>query len=188
MPLELEPYHQGVSDQELIDDLRRVANKVPRDQRITQNYYTDHGKYHACSFVRRFSGWLSALKKAGIETTRTYAIPVDELFVNLYEVWLRLGRQPYSTEMRRPLSRHGLGPYKRAFGGSYRRALREFVKWANEAESPPANLPVLVQASEKAIDEQLATYRGDYEHWCCCEMVRCAAYAELRHRTERNLR
>jgi hypothetical protein len=57
------------------------------------------------------------------------AISDQELFSNIQEVWIRLGRQPRKRDMAASSSRYSERPYARRFG-SWRRALEAFVQWA----------------------------------------------------------
>jgi hypothetical protein len=130
MRFQFEPDHHGVTNEQLIEELRRVAQDAPNGTKITQAYYDLCGKYAACTYVRRFGGWLNALKAAGLEATRRYRVSDDELFQNLETLWEQLGRQPYTSECVPPLSQFGPDPYKRRFG-SWQQALRAFVEVAN---------------------------------------------------------
>ena len=130
MRYQFEPDHHGVTNDQLIDDLRHVSQCAPTGTKITQAYYNRCGKYAACTYVRRFGGWLSALTAAGIEATRRYRISDEELFQNLERLWEQLGRQPYISECAPPLSQFGPDPYKRRFG-TWQKALRAFAELAD---------------------------------------------------------
>ncbi|MBI3401651.1 MAG: HNH endonuclease [Acidobacteria bacterium] len=62
-------------------------------------------------------------------------IPDEELFDNLREAWIQLGRQPRRSEMGPPISRFGREPYVRRFG-SWLAALRAFVGITGSADQP----------------------------------------------------
>jgi hypothetical protein len=51
-------------------------------------------------------------------------------FKNLEEVWVKLGRQPKSYEMEKPLSQYTSGAYEKRFG-TWRKSLIEFVEFIN---------------------------------------------------------
>ena len=102
MKFELEEYHRGVTDDELISDLKRVAAELNRNS-ITRDDYKDRGKYGVTTHIRRFGSWFSALGKAGLEKTRTpMNLPEEDLFENLEEIWTKLGRQPRYAEIQSP--------------------------------------------------------------------------------------
>lgn len=60
-------------------------------------------------------------------------LPEEELFNNLEEVWIELGRQPKYNEMQKPLSKYHVGTYENRFG-TWRKALKRFVEYVNSEE------------------------------------------------------
>ena len=81
--------YRNVTDDELINDLRQVANKLQKDS-VTHNEYDQQGKFNSHVFGRRFGGWLNALEKAGLQKTRNYNITDEEAFQNLENIWIKL--------------------------------------------------------------------------------------------------
>jgi hypothetical protein len=134
MKFELEPYNRDFSKEDLISDIKKVATSL-RNDTLTQEEYNKHGKFSSSSCVRRFGGWLNALEKAGLEKSRNYNISEEEWFNNLEHVWTSLGRQPYPSDMEKPLSRYSHAGYKRKFGG-WRKALGAFVEYINKEDIP----------------------------------------------------
>ncbi len=121
MKFELNPYHRNVSDDELINDLKRVAKKLDKDK-ITIAQYKEYGKFNSSTLQRRFGGWLKTLEKAELKQTRIYGVSDEEYFRNLENVWATLGRQPYYSEMEKPLSKYSKKAYCYRFG-TWRKAL-----------------------------------------------------------------
>lgn len=74
--------YQNTNDDELIADLRHVANKLQKDS-VTSREYNQQGKFNSHIFDRRFGGWLNALEKAGLLRTRNYNITDEEAFQNI---------------------------------------------------------------------------------------------------------
>jgi hypothetical protein len=134
MKFELKPYNINASDKDLIEDLKKVALKLHKET-ITVADYKKNGRFSYSTQARRFDGWLKALEKAGLKKTRTYNITDEEWFNNLEEIWIRLGRQPYPSDMEKPLSKYSYAGYKRKFGG-WRKALEKFVENINKDEIP----------------------------------------------------
>lgn len=126
---ELEPWNRGLTDEELLSDLRRVADERGRDT-VTYSEYDAYGRCRSRTIEVRLGGWNSALKRAGLKVERRVGLTREELFENLEEVWSRLGRQPREREMVRPLSRISKGTYSRHFG-TWRKALEAFIQWVN---------------------------------------------------------
>ena len=133
MKFELDNYNRNVSDDFLLLDLRTVAKKLGKNS-LTRQEYDINGKCHSSTQCRRFGSWINALKKAKLQQTRTSPnVPEEELFKNLEEVWIKLGRQPRYDEMQRPFSKFLVDTYKRRFGG-WRKALECFVEYVNNEE------------------------------------------------------
>jgi 5-methylcytosine-specific restriction endonuclease McrA len=133
MRFELEPHHRNIPDDELVADIRRVAEELGK-RSVTIDEYNERGKFHNTTLTRRFGSWFGALQRAGLEKTRNLHISNEELFDNLVEVWLGLGRQPKYNDLAKTISNYSSGTYEKRFGG-WRKALEAFVKWANEGET-----------------------------------------------------
>lgn len=130
MRFELESYHRGITDEELLAELRRIATHLNKST-VTRADNDDLGKFGSHTYVRRFGNWFEALEKAGLKQSRSpMNIGIEELFLNLKEVWVRLGRQPRYVEMQKPLSRYSAGTYENRFG-TWRKALEQFVNYIN---------------------------------------------------------
>jgi 5-methylcytosine-specific restriction endonuclease McrA len=129
----LDEYHRNLTVDELVEDLKKVATKLNKDS-LSQMEYAKYGKYHPCSVTRRFGSWAKALETAGLNKSRNYGITDEELFENIENVWIKLGRQPYYGDMRKPLSKFSGGTYGRRFG-AWRKALEAFIKQVNCEET-----------------------------------------------------
>lgn len=132
MKFELDTYNRNTPDQDLLDDLKRVAKGIGKDK-VTIDEYNEKGKFHSTTLTRRFGSWFKSLEKAGLEKTRNLNIPDEELFENIETVWLRLGRQPRYQEMTKPLSKFSSGTYEKRYG-TWRQALVRFVEFINSEE------------------------------------------------------
>ncbi len=129
MKFELKPYKRNTPDQELLDDLKKVALKLGRDK-ITRTEYDENGVYSSGTLERRFGNWSNSLEKAGLQINVQRNISDTELFENIEEVWLQLGRQPLYVEIKQPLSKYSTTPYEKRFG-SWLKALEAFVEFIN---------------------------------------------------------
>lgn len=136
MKYELEPYHRGVPDEELLADLRRVAKELEKD-RVTFREYNQKGRFSATTLAERFGSWHAAIDQADLRRAIHRNISDEQLFKNLVEVWTALGRQPRSRDLRPGPSRFSWNTYAYRFK-TWRKALEEFVKWANEGEPSPS--------------------------------------------------
>jgi hypothetical protein len=136
MRYELDPLHRNIPDQELLDDLKRVAAKLGTST-VASRQYSEHGRFSDSSFKRRFGSWRNALERAGlVSEVRNVKYTDKQLFSNLVDVWSHFGRQPRHAELTLQNSRISVDSYKRRFGG-WRKALEAFVRWANEGELVP---------------------------------------------------
>jgi hypothetical protein len=134
MKFELEDYHRGVTNEELLAELKRVASTLNKFA-LSRADNDEHGKYGTTTYIRKFGSWFNALEKAGLEKTRTpMNLPEDELFQNLEEIWIKLGRQPRYAEVQKPLSQFHVGTYENRFG-TWRKALEKFVAYINSEET-----------------------------------------------------
>jgi len=129
MKFELENHNRNTPDKELLDDLVRVAQELKKEK-VTIDEYNERGKFHSTTLTRRFSSWFKAIEKAGLKKSRNLNISNEELFANMQEVWLKLGRQPRYTEMMKPLSLYSAATYDNRYG-SWRKALEKFVEFIN---------------------------------------------------------
>lgn len=125
MKYQLNKYHLNTPEQELLDDLKNVADKFPNGT-MTKNEYNEIGKFSSGTMERRFGSWNKALEKARVKINVQYIISEKELFQNIEDVWIHLGRQPLNNEMKAPLSKYSEKPYRNKFG-TWRKALEAFV-------------------------------------------------------------
>ena len=134
MKFELEEYHRGITNEELIAELKRIASKLNKTA-LNRTDNDEHGKYGTTTYIRRFGSWFNSLEKAGLEKTRTpMNLPEEELFKNLEEIWIKLGRQPRYAEVQKPLSKYHAGTYENRFG-TWRKALEKFIAYVNNEEN-----------------------------------------------------
>jgi hypothetical protein len=132
MKFELEKFNQNVPDEELVADVKRVATEL-KQVFLTMRQYDKLGKFSASTMKRRFGSWSKVLQKAGLQKIKrqqNVRIEDDELFKNLEEVWIKLGRQPRMSEMFEPLSKYSSSVYKRRFS-TWMEALEKFVAYIN---------------------------------------------------------
>ena len=130
MKFQLETYHRNVSNEDLIQDVRQVANKSGKHT-VTIAEYEQLCKYHPSTLQRRFRSWFNVLQVAGLQDSRSRLNISDyELFDNIKDVWIALERQPKYSEFKSPLSKYSAGTYENRFG-SWRKALEAFVNYIN---------------------------------------------------------
>lgn len=130
--------YRRLSKEDILEDIRQCAIKLNKNT-ITSDEYNSIGKVHSATVTRRFSSWNNALKLAGLSQTINHAISDNELFENLKSVWVALGRQPRSVDIKRPASEFHYATYKRRFG-SWGNTLDSFYHWLKivEVEQTPS--------------------------------------------------
>ena len=122
------------------EDLIRVA-KICNKNTVTYSDYKEHGKYSAEHLFKRFNSWDDALQFAGLAPTglARKKISKQDLFENIEEVWIMLGKQPTSTDIiKSGFSKYSIDTYKKRFG-SWRKALESFVEWVNKRDEACAD-------------------------------------------------
>lgn len=132
MNFELQKHNHNIPNDELLSDLRRVADELGKSPTLEE--YNQNGEFHSSTLTRRFGNWFRALERAGLAATRSpLNISVADLFENLEEVWRRLGHQPRYREVQKPISKYSAATYENRFG-SWQGALQAFVDYINNEE------------------------------------------------------
>ena len=144
LPNENQTKVKGIDIDDMIKDLQDVATRIGKTS-LTCNQYSQHGKYSVSLFLNKFDSWNNALKVSGLVPfdhplgggTKN---KVDEYacLEEIERIWVALGRQPTTTDIKNGLSKYSLHTYERRFG-SWRKALEYFVAYMNgeqEVEKP----------------------------------------------------
>jgi hypothetical protein len=119
------------SKDDLLAELRRVVTIVGRNV-LTMADFDAHSSVSAGTISRRFGGWERALTKAGIEQSESAnkRWTKEQCFENLASVWTHYGKPPSFRQMFSPPSEISGDAYVNRWG-TWRKALREFVSWAD---------------------------------------------------------
>ena len=129
MKFELNNFNRNISEEELINDLKRVNSLLlEKGQKLTFRSYNKYGKVTSGTIQTRFSTWNKALKRAGIEPTEEKNIDDIDLFKNLENVWIYKGSQPVFRDMSNEPSKYTAVTYSQRFG-TWRKALENFVDY-----------------------------------------------------------
>ncbi len=132
MKFQLNEYKRNISQDDLVADLKRVALETGKDKLTTKDYKKFGGKYSIDSFSKKIGSWFDCLELAGLDKTRSLLNrPDEELFENIKDVWVTLGKQPSYDDMDLGFSKFRASTYARRFG-SWRKALEEFVDFINQ--------------------------------------------------------
>ncbi|MFQ6066951.1 MAG: homing endonuclease associated repeat-containing protein, partial [bacterium] len=109
--------------------------------------------FSASTFHTKFGSWFNALRIAELKKTTNLGVSDEEYFKNLESVWVKLGRQPKYKEMQKPLSEYCAGAYEYRFG-TWRKALKEFIKYINSEEIPELENKEPVSINKSQISKQ----------------------------------
>ena len=132
-----------ISNSDYTSDLRHVAELLG-NKTVKNTEYRELGKYDAQKMSTRFGSWEKALLAAGLQPTGyTVSVSNEELLEEIERLWIHLGRQPTTTDIRAGLSRYGLTTFLRHFG-SWRNALVTFVNFVNEETEQGPSLDVVL--------------------------------------------
>jgi hypothetical protein len=118
---------------------------------LTRAEYTSLGNYHGSTVSHRFGTWNNALRKAGLQITLNKKITDVDLFDDIQYTWIKLGRQPTTTDIKAGQSNYSLNTYTRHFG-SWRKALKSFVFYINSDCNDTENF----QDDEKNLENVVA--------------------------------
>ena len=127
--------YSTLTDEQLIEDLKKVAT-VLCSSSFSSGDYQRYGEFSRDTFFRRFGTWNNALEKAGLIPYKQVSgrkISDEIILQEIERVWIKLGRQPTTTDIKNGVSVYSLNTYARHFG-SWRNALQTFVEYINGEE------------------------------------------------------
>lgn len=120
-----------ISTEELVSDLVCVSKTINKTT-FTSKEYDTIGAFSSCTYFKRFHTWNNALIAAGLIPYTYTNIRINEFacFEEIERIWIELGRQPTSTDVKNGISKYSLHTYERRFG-SWRKSLEAFIKYIN---------------------------------------------------------
>ena len=132
------------SDEDFFEDVRAVAAQLGRNY-VSIEEYAKYGRYSHGSKVKKYKSWDAIMRVSGLESTPFRTGPNlkysdEELFQEIERVWIKLGRQPSSTDFRRKEFVFDIKAFTRRFGG-WRKALEAFVEYINADRTEEDSLP-----------------------------------------------
>ena len=134
MKFEVKKVNRNIPNEELLADVKNIASTYGLIT-MSQDIYVQYGKFHPTTLIRRFGSWFKVLELCDLKPSRSRInIPNEELFANIEQIWLTLGRQPKYSDIQKPLSLFSVGTYEQRFGSWYN-ALDAFVIYMSEEES-----------------------------------------------------
>ena len=144
---------RGISEQDLLSDLKLVAEKIGTET-VTAIAYDEHGEFGKTTVLRKFGTWNKALNAAGLDLNNRLNISNEELFENLANVWQTLGRQPFGRDISKSeVSKFSLGTYEKRFG-SWNKALISFINYIESSNNEITSEKIISAPKEKIISRK----------------------------------
>lgn len=144
---------RGEPDSELIEDAKRVAAANGLTT-LTRAQYDRDGEWSSSQLVRRLGSWARVCELAGLTTGRPdLGHDHQAWMMNIFDVWVRLGRQPVYQEVATPLSRFSAAGYAHRYG-SWTDALLAFQAWLDAqggtTSTPSPEAPIEISKRRRA--------------------------------------
>jgi hypothetical protein len=119
MKFELKPYNHNVPDEELLSDMKKVAQELNK-QALSINDYNNSkvNRFHSDTISTRFNGWHNALSLAGLER-KSLKIPIisdDDILEDLKRVAGEIAPQRISIGRYNEKGKFSSTIIKRRFG------------------------------------------------------------------------
>ncbi|WP_082773721.1 homing endonuclease associated repeat-containing protein [Hymenobacter sp. PAMC 26628] len=165
MKYQLKDFNRNISEAELLSNLNEIANSLGINRLSSRQYDDNGGKYTSGTIGLRFGSWNNALVKAGLKPVLTHNPSKVELLENIEMVWVKLGRQPVSRDMKRPISEFSSSPYIKTFG-SFRNSLESFIEYINLYDKSQVsdiieNIPDHIQESKNLIKHKTKRFPSE---------------------------
>ena len=148
----LQEYHRNTPDEDLINDVKRVA-EIYKKNSLTGKEYAEYGKYSYGTLKNRFGSWNEVLKKAGLSLTRghykshEYCESDEDFFADVRRVAKQLHKSFITTD-----DYDNYGKYARTY-------ILKFKQWNNVLQlsglekSPHRTGPKLKYSDEELFEE-----------------------------------
>lgn len=106
-----------IPDAELISDLQAVAERLER-KIVTSTEYRQYGKFSLPTIAERFGNWANFVEQSGLESSgQLRNVPDADPFAEIERIWVSLGKQPTTTDMKKGISKYSLDMFMRRFMG-----------------------------------------------------------------------
>ena len=129
LDLENHSFRVNISNDDIINDVVRVKNIYKKDT-ITQAEYDAYGIFRSSTLYKHGMTWNKILQMCGLKLNENRNISNEEMFAEIERLWVKLGRQPTTTNIKNGASIYSLNTFSRRFG-SWRKALVAFVNYVN---------------------------------------------------------
>lgn len=155
MNYQLKGFNRNIPNSDLLEDLKRVANNLKTVSLSSREYNDNGGKYTSGTIGTRFGSWNNALIKAELQLVHQRAVSEIDLFKNLEEVWLKIGRQPVFRDITNLVSKYSRHQYIAKFT-TWQNALESFIEYSQQKGR--------TDQTNKASSEAIATAKPIFKH------------------------
>jgi hypothetical protein len=97
MKFELKPYNRDLSDDELLDDLKKIAAQLSKDY-VTKDEYDQHGRLCSATFAKRFGSWGKSHELAGLRRVRNFQATAEDCIADIQQVASKLNTNCITNE------------------------------------------------------------------------------------------
>ena len=166
------------TDDELLNDMKKVFEA--NSGKLTQKVYREYRKTIDPTIaddttISKQIGWSNALSLIGVKLSqpqKNTKISEDELLEDILRLWIELGRQPTTTDLKNGLSLYPRRRFNARFG-SWDEALSRFIEWVNSEGfiSPESSATGLKKRSTSRDINNRLRYKilqRDYFKCCIC--------------------
>jgi hypothetical protein len=165
MKYQLKDFHRNIADSYLLDDLKKVADTLGTKKLSSRDYNDNGGKYTAGTIGARFGSWNNAVIQAGLEVVMKHYPTDKELFENIEKVWIELGRQPVTRDLKKSNSQFSPSAYLGRFG-TFRKALEAFIEFINsedekDIEQEEENAPPTILKTEETFKHRTKRFPSE---------------------------
>lgn len=118
MDFKLNEYHRNVSDEELIEDVRRIAKRLGKDSLTIADYKANGGKYNHTTVSRRFGSWVALLQKCNLapHCSQIKVISKEEMISDLQLVANKVNKTRLNSSEYALHGKYSKGLFFRKFG------------------------------------------------------------------------
>ena len=129
MDIKSHSFKVSISNDDVIKDVIRVRNIYKKDT-ITRREYDAYGIFRSSTLIKHGMTWNQILRMCGLRLNVKRDFTNEDLFAEIERLWIKLGRQPTTTDIKNGASIYSLNTFSRRFG-SWRKALVAFVNYVN---------------------------------------------------------
>lgn len=158
MKYQLREFNRNIPDGELLTDLKAVADRLCKNSISSREYNDSDSKYTSGTIAARFGSWNNALQKAGLELVHQREVSTEELFKNLEQVWLTIGQQPTSRDMKKPASKYSIHQYISKFD-TWVNSINNFIEFMNYNKLTKPNDISDSEQDIKSVKNELAIFK-----------------------------